>query len=124
MELIGSGITDGIAIGSVYKYSPTEVHIEHTTLKPEEIASAISDYQGAQKAAYEELELLHKTMSLTAPDKAEIFAAHMDIVTDEEINEQILSAIRESHMNVLWAVSSIYNEICLLYTSPSPRDTR
>lgn len=111
MELIGSGITDGIAIGSVYKYSPTEVHIEHTTLKPEEIASAISDYQGAQKAAYEELELLHKTMSLTAPDKAEIFAAHMDIVTDEEINEQILSAIRESHMNVLWAVSSIYNEM-------------
>jgi phosphotransferase system enzyme I (PtsI) len=105
--LNGKPVSEGFAIGHIFVYHPFEPVISGDTLKPEETPDARARYTRLKAAAKAELEEIHALLSDNTPEKAKIFAAHQDILFDDEIDGEILCAI-DGGEPVDRAVNNVY----------------
>lgn len=91
--LDGKPVSPGFAIGPIFAYHPFEPVISEESLKPEEIPLMHARYLQLKNTAKTELEEIHDLLFNDDPKKAKIFAAHQDILLDDEIDDEVLSAI-------------------------------
>ena len=103
----GTAVSEGAAIGSVFQYKPGGLKVEETFINKEKIEENICAYQDVLKKAEEELQALTQDMDLDEEQK-KIFQAHIDIVRDEEMGQEIEDEIRENLLSPECAVKTVY----------------
>ncbi|MDR1144359.1 MAG: phosphoenolpyruvate--protein phosphotransferase [Spirochaetaceae bacterium] len=108
--MTGRGVSSGIAVGKIYVYSPFKPEPKESLCEPGEEGEQRSRYEQVTKNALDELETLKLSLEKDDPEKAKIFAAHQDIVTDVAINEEILNKILNERWCGDWAIFTAYEQ--------------
>lgn len=103
----GTAVSEGAAIGKVFHYSPRQIEVQDKRIQEKDIRDQILRYQEILKRAEEELLDLMQNAELEEEQK-KIFQAHIDIVQDEEMNQEIEDEIRENLLSPECAVSAVY----------------
>ncbi|QEY35937.1 phosphoenolpyruvate--protein phosphotransferase [Caproiciproducens galactitolivorans] len=90
-------------------YEPFVPVVDTTALPKEEIPAALSRYKNARNSAKKELEALYSRLQQDDPGKAKIIKAHMDILFDVAMEEEIQDAISDGK-SVEAAVDKIFRK--------------
>ena len=104
----GTPVSEGAAIGSVFQYSPSTLEVTEKLIEAEKIEENILAYQEVVKKAEAELTSLIEDMDLEEEQK-KIFQAHIDIVQDEEMSQEIEDEIRDNLLSPECAVQTVYD---------------
>lgn len=107
MVFTGTPVCAGVAMAKVLRYAHAELKAEPFTVDESQVSAELERYEAAVEAADKELAGLIAGFGQEQRDKAKIFAAHRELLRDEEIVEAIRSAIREEKKNCSWAVESV-----------------
>ncbi len=110
----GAPVSPGVAEGYVYLYQAFTCDVYETYVRAGEEEAALKNYEQAVQAADDELRQLIASFSVENADKAKIFAAHREILADEEIDEEIRSAILSERQATDFAVDRVYTDFALL----------
>ncbi|TGJ75801.1 phosphoenolpyruvate--protein phosphotransferase [Caproiciproducens galactitolivorans] len=105
----GNPVSEGIAVGKIMLYEPFVPVVDTTALPKEEIPAALSRYKNARNSAKKELEALYSRLQQDDPGKAKIIKAHMDILFDVAMEEEIQDAISDGK-SVEAAVDKIFRK--------------
>lgn len=111
----GNPVSAGIAVGSAFVYDPKTLTVPEGTpvLSPE---CELAQYENAARKAQERLREIQAAFAGKDDDKAAIFSAHLDMIDDEEISEEIRSVIH-SGIGAAAAVESVYRQYADLMAS-------
>jgi len=110
----GTPVSPGVAEGSVYLYQAFACDVYETYVQAGGEEDALKSYEQAVRAADDELLRLAASFSADHADKAKIFEAHREILADEEIGEEIRSAILDERQAADFAVNRVYTEFAQL----------
>ncbi len=108
MTYNGTILSKGIAIESAYLYTSYHVIPDKKTIADDEKAQAVGRYEKAKATASNELENIRAR--LDDADKAKIFTAHIDIIEDEAIDDEIRESINAEGYAEDWAIYSAYEK--------------
>lgn len=108
--LSGNPVSAGIAYAKAYVYYPLEFSVTEGYFAAGEEAENLKAFRDAFAHASEELDGLYEILSKEDESKAKIFAAHKEILEDEEILDEIQMAIEEERMNPEFAIEKVFNE--------------
>lgn len=103
-RLNGEPVSAGIAIGSVYKFIPQRYRAEEAYCPSERVPAEWSRAQGAFFEAVKELDQMQAMFSEQDKNKAMIFAAHQELLKDEELREAVYTGIAETHYTAEYSV--------------------
>ena len=112
--LKGNPVSRGIALAKVliYKAFKADVHESYFEAGLED--EKYKQFTDALVAAEAELEAIVASMSVESPEKAKIFNAHIEILKDEEVAEEVKDMIFSSHAMPDYAVDMVFTELALL----------
>ena len=108
IALQGSPVSKGIAIGNMYLYEPFAVEVAEQFIKPEAIKAERERYAEVLAAAAKEIQTIRYSLLHDDPEKAKIFTAHMDILNDPAIEEEIGESIEADLCSGDWAIWNVY----------------
>ena len=100
----GNPVSPGIAIAKVFLYEPTILAVEPREIAPTAVTGEMDRFQGALVQAKEQLQELYDRLCTQHPQQAKIFAAHQEILEDEELLEEVETAINQEHIGAENAV--------------------
>ncbi len=92
-----SGIiaSSGVAIGKAFVLKEVDIHISDGVLDQSEVASETARFQVARDKTVEQLEVIRdKAAAKLGEEEAEVFEGHILVATDEELEEEVLDAIK------------------------------
>lgn len=110
MKYTASPVSAGIAIGEAYHYEPYTPHVAEGSIQEAEVAVATALYEKARDAAKVELEAIRSGIMTDDPEKAKIFTAHLDILFDAAIDEDIRDDISCEFYTTAWAVHKVFEK--------------
>ena len=110
MKLTGKGVSDGIAIGKAFLYRAFSCDVAEAHFAPGEENAQLARWDAARQAGVEELDAVMRQLSAHSGGKADIFAAHREILLDEELDEQVRAAISEDRATPDYAVYKTFEE--------------
>jgi phosphotransferase system enzyme I (PtsI) len=108
MTLKGIPVSPGIALGTVFVYRPESIEAAESFIEKSSVENEKARYIDVRKKAEEELHALHDSLFLEDPEKAKIFIAHLDILNDPAIHEEIIEGIETELWTGDWAVWKVY----------------
>lgn len=114
LRLTGTTVCGGIARGTVFHYVPFVPAVEGGRISHQAVPEALDRYLTAREAARAELDAVRRRLASGAPEKAKIFAAHQEILTDDAMDEDIRGAIEEELLPPSGAVSAVYDRYAAL----------
>ncbi len=92
----GEAVSAGIAFGNVY-FLEQEIEVTECSITAEQTASEIERFLKGRQLAAEQLErLIKKVLKEMGEDKAEIFEGHLEILTSEDVEEEVSEIIEKS----------------------------
>lgn len=112
--LTGNPVSPGIAMAKAYVYYPLELVVEEGYFAKEAKQENMEAFRNAFEKTKEELEQLYAGLAEEDPEKAKIFLAHMELLEDEEILDEIQMAIEDECMNPDYAVDKVFDEFSVL----------
>lgn len=115
VTLKGNPVSRGIAIGRVFWYEPFVPDIKEGRIEAKEVGAALRKYEDAVAAARKELQDVYESLKEEDEHRAGIFLAHMEILEDEMLDEEIRSAIGESLLEPGWAAEFVYSNYAGLF---------
>ncbi|MEQ2443085.1 phosphoenolpyruvate--protein phosphotransferase [Pseudoflavonifractor sp. CLA-AP-H29] len=104
-EYTGTTASPGVAIGPAMVFTHTLVQAKERSISPGEAAAELALFDAALARAEEELRSIQ-----TGGEGAGIFAAHLAILSDEEMNQEIRAGIQSLGRCAGWAVQAVYRE--------------
>lgn len=110
----GTPVSPGIAEGNIFLYRAFTCDVFESYVPEGREAEVYASYQAAVKAADDELIQIIQSFSAADADKAKIFAAHREILDDEEIQGEIRMAILDESKSADFAVDSVYTAFATL----------
>ncbi len=110
MTLNGNPVSHGIAIGKIYVYSAFSPSVQEGYIPESERAGALARFNEVKAHAVRELAVTEALVAADDPEKAKIFRAHMDIVNDVAIAEEVDEMIASMGCTIEWAVESVFNQ--------------
>ena len=108
MIYTGISVSPGVSIGKIYLYQPFTPSVTQAYFDKKETAAKLARYRNVKKTAIAELKKIRDDMMEKDPDKAKIFSAHLDLISDEDMEEEITAAITETRMEPDYAIDKIY----------------
>lgn len=117
MEYKGTPVSNGIACGEAFIYTPFKPVIVERTIESGEREAALSQYSELKAKTQTELEAIVEKMKQIDEDKAEIFIAHCGILNDVAMDEEIQELITDSLMAPECAVDVIYEKYIQVLSS-------
>jgi phosphotransferase system enzyme I (PtsI) len=109
MVLKGNPVSPGAAAGKLFIYKPFSVEVKESSLEDGADAGAeFARYTAAKAAAAKELEVLRESLKKNDPEKAKIFTAHIDILEDPAIHEEIETGIKSERRSGDWIIWNSY----------------
>lgn len=110
MQLKGTAVSHGYAVGKAYLYKPYVPEIEEALIEANETQTALSAFKNARLAANTELEQIVNRLEERKDDKAKIFSAHIGILFDVAIEEDIIELICEEQYSPEWAIKKTFDK--------------
>lgn len=118
MVYYGTGISRGVAAGPIYCYEPF-VPAPPCPAHGGSVEEQRALYEAAKQTAHVELSRMCARLEA---NKAAIFEAHMDILDDEVMDEEILAGIEGEQWTAQWAVEQVYEHYrAVLGNAPDAR---
>lgn len=108
MKYQGSPVSQGVAFGRIFCFHDERLAVEQRTLDEPLRDAELQRYHSALKAAEVQLQEIYERCKTHDTDKAKIFQAHIDILQDVQVQEEIDAAITCEGKCAQWAVSDIY----------------
>lgn len=114
MRYTGTAVSAGVAIGKVYLY---ERFVPDVSKSPAGApAEEAAHYLAARDAAQSELEALCRHFTEAEDDeKASIFAAHLEILADETMDEEIRAGISDGVCSGPRMIRSVYEQYASMF---------
>lgn len=106
----GNPVSGGIAIGEILRYKPFSPVIEEKKIPASEVAETLKHYDDSRNRAKAELEEIRGRLLPEDPEKAKIFTAHIDILFDVAMDEEIRSCIQYDLLTAETAVNKIFRK--------------
>lgn len=104
----GIPVSQGIAVGKAYQYEPYHAAVSKELIAQEHIQIEWQSYEAARESALLELKTLKERMGEADQDKAAILGAHIEILKDPAMDEQVGRLIRNKRYNVKYAIEEAY----------------
>lgn len=104
----GIPVSQGIAVGKAYQYEPYHAAVSEELIAQEHIQIEWQSYEAARESALLELNTLKERMGEADQDKAAILGAHIEILKDPAMDEQVGRLIRNKRYNVKYAIEEAY----------------
>ncbi len=118
MKINGTGASNGIAVGKVLLLKEEKIKISDNKISEKSVESEVKKLDKAMVATKDELnELIAKTQKKLGNEHAEIFEAHLSILEDPELYEQIKTLITNENFNVVKAVDVACNNFYQLFSA-------
>lgn len=114
MEYHGSVASPGVAIGKAFLFTPYVPSVPHRTVAANETEEELKTLDSAVARAREELKSIITRLGSSDSEKADIFSAHLAILEDEELLNEIRSTIAEKRCCAPWAIRQVYDEFSAL----------
>lgn len=112
--LTGNPVSPGIAIAKAYVYYPLELEVDEGYFQPEAKQENVNTFHAVLSQAKEELNRLYEKLATEDMEKAKIFLAHMQLLEDEAILDEIHRAIEDECMNPDCAIEKVFDEFSIL----------
>lgn len=109
MVLKGKSVSRGVAIGNVMRYTPFCPKINEEKIPEGLAAAAVTSYEAARNKAETELKELEKRLLTHSPGQAKIMGAHMDILNDPAMDEEIKELIERELFSPDAAAAQVYD---------------
>ena len=93
--LTGNPVSPGIAMAKAYVYYPLELAVEEGYFQAEEKQENLKAFHEALSKTKEELKCLYEMLATEDEEKAKIFLAHIELLEDEELLDEIQLAIED-----------------------------
>ncbi|WP_096435983.1 phosphoenolpyruvate--protein phosphotransferase [Alteribacter populi] len=104
--LTGIGASSGIAIAKAFRLETPDLTVEKTTI--EDVSSEEEKLDSALAASKEELEKIkEKTKNELGEEHAEIFSAHLLVLSDPEFVDAIRGKVKDDKVNAAFAVKEV-----------------
>ena len=114
IEIKGIPAAAGIAIGPAYRIGKEEIVVPRQAIKEEEIPLQIQLFEEALIKTRQELLGLQKRIAEEmGQDAAEIFDAHLLVLEDRMLIEEVISRLKKERLNVAY----IFSEVLKRYVS-------
>ncbi|MBQ8627605.1 MAG: phosphoenolpyruvate--protein phosphotransferase [Agathobacter sp.] len=112
--LTGNPVSPGIAMAKAYVYYPLELAVEEGYFQAEEKQENLKAFHEALSKTKEELKCLYEMLATEDEEKAKIFLAHIELLEDEELLDEIQLAIEDECMNPDYAIEKVFDEFTVL----------
>jgi phosphotransferase system enzyme I (PtsI) len=114
--LDGVAVFKGIGIGKAYNHKKAEVNISTEKIKPNEVDAVLEEFQQAKLQRIKKLEEQKEHVAKTVGEEESlIFEAHIEILNDPELNDQIVNLIKNDQMNLVQAIDRTRNQFVALF---------
>ena len=108
IQLKGIAAAGGISIGPVYKVGSEEFVVLREAIKWEDIGGQIQLFEEALIKTRREIIELQKRISLDmGQEEAQIFDAHLLVLEDRMLIEEVISRIKKEQLNVAYIFSEV-----------------
>jgi phosphotransferase system enzyme I (PtsI) len=108
IQLKGIAAASGISIGLAYKIGKEEFVIPRQQIKQEEVANQIQLFEEALiKTRKEIIELQKRISTEMGQDQAEIFDAHLLVLEDRMLIEEVISRLKKERLCVAYIFSEV-----------------
>jgi phosphotransferase system enzyme I (PtsI) len=108
IQLKGIAAASGISIGTAYKVGKEEFTIPRQPIKQEEVATQIQVFEEALiKTRKEIIELQKRIASEMGQDQAEIFDAHLLVLEDRMLIEEVISRLKKERLCVAFIFAEV-----------------
>ena len=95
MYLQGTAVSNGAAVGAAYLYTPFKPQIEEHRLSPDQYKAACRQLEDAKASAAAELTKIIESFKVDGTAESAIFQAHMELLTDEDIWDEVLAEVHQ-----------------------------
>lgn len=109
MKYQGSPVSRGIAFARIFCFHDEKLAVEHRTLEEPLRDAELQRYHSAVQAAEQQLQEIYEKCRAHDAEKAKIFQAHIDILQDLQVREEIDAAILAEGKCAQWAVADVYD---------------
>ncbi len=110
MTYYGIVASEGIVFGDVFHYEPFVPSISEKKINSADIDKNIKSYENICEKAKKEIQELIEQMPQRDTDKLKIFSAHIEIVSDVAINEEIRGYIANELYSPDYAINLVYDK--------------
>jgi phosphotransferase system enzyme I (PtsI) len=108
IEIKGIPAAAGISIGPAYRIGKEEIIVPRQAIKEEEIPFQIQLFEEALIKTRQELLGLQKRIAEEmGQDAAEIFDAHLLVLEDRMLIEEVISCLKKERLNVAYIFSEV-----------------
>ena len=118
-----SGIvaSSGVAIGRGFVLRETEIQVSDGVLDPSEVQAELKRFRNARDKTVAQLEAIRdKTAARLGEEEAEVFEGHILVATDEELEEEVATAINHLKPADLALDTSIRTNVGMLEELDDP----
>lgn len=105
----GNLVSKGIAVGKVFLHEPFFAEVTETYFPENELDCQMARYKDTFRKTERELERIQETMEKQDPEKAAIFGAHLEILHDDAMCEEIEDGIKKERCKPDWAIQRVYD---------------
>lgn len=112
--LKGNPVSRGVALAKVYIYKAFKADVHESYFEVGLEAVKFKQFTDATAAAETELNAIVASLSEESPEKAKIFSAHIEILNDEEVAEEVKDMIYSGKAMPDYAVFTVFSEFALL----------
>jgi phosphotransferase system enzyme I (PtsI) len=105
----GQNVSLGIGIGKAYIYKRYESKVEEAYIEAEDAQKTFDNYLLVKASAMQEIQKIFDFLEAQKDEKAKIFRAHLDIIDDVAIDDEISSNIKEMHYDCGYAIDTVYD---------------
>ncbi len=108
MQFKGIPAASGISIGPAYKIGKEDYAVARQEIKPEEVPLQIQLFEEALIQTRKEIiELQRKISQEIGQQEADIFNAHLLVLEDRMLIEEVISRLKKDHLNVAYIFSEV-----------------
>jgi phosphotransferase system enzyme I (PtsI) len=116
-RLEGIGVCQGVAIGTAFLVDDPRGRIVRVFLPPEQLDSEIARFREAVRIAQQQVEeAIERLRMALGSERAYILEAHLLMLQDRTIGEEVENFIRDNRANAEWAVRDISNQLLDVYS--------
>lgn len=105
----GQNVSLGIGIGKAYIYKRYESKVKEAYIDEKKATQTFEKYLKTKASAMIEIQKIYDFLEAQNDDKAKIFRAHLDIVDDVAIDDEISENIKENHYDCGYAIDTVYD---------------
>ncbi len=106
--LKGIPVSEGIALAKAYHYEREVLSVREDMISEAEVNEQMTLFHDALAKAKAQLNEIYESLLSEDEDKAKIFLAHVELLEDEEILDEIQVAIEEEHRYAETAIEQVY----------------